>query len=208
MGIVIGRFHTITMDPPWNERGGGGRGAQNHYPLIKTREDMLRTILTARFADGSRAFDPRLDQAHLYMWVTNNYLPDGLWLMAALGFRYVTNLVWAKTRGGIGQYMQGWHELCLFGVQGKAFKSERIESLLGKAQLPHPCIPGTKKPKHSAKPAEIFRSVERLSRGPYCEMFSRPESPRPGWRHWGNEADIEASIGLPSDRDRQLPLIG
>ena len=80
------------LDPPWAEQGAGGikRGADRHYPLMKTR-DMPEAI----FCSG--AWNPH-PAAHMYMWVTNNYLLWGLWLMEALGFRYVTNIVWVKTK--------------------------------------------------------------------------------------------------------------
>ena len=34
--------------------------------------------------------------AHLYLWVPNALLPEGLEVMQAWGFRYVSNVIWAK----------------------------------------------------------------------------------------------------------------
>ena len=36
--------------------------------------------------------------AHLYLWVPNALLPEGLEVMQAWGFRYVSNIIWAKRR--------------------------------------------------------------------------------------------------------------
>ena len=99
-------YRTILADPPWNERGGGKvkRGADRHYPLLRTAE--IIEVMQAQLAARDIAPD-----AHLYLWVTNNYLPDGLRVMEALGFTYKTNIVWAKHRAGLGQYFRGKHEL-------------------------------------------------------------------------------------------------
>jgi N6-adenosine-specific RNA methylase IME4 len=43
--------------------------------------------------------------------------------------------------------------------------------------------------KHSAKPEEARRRIERLYPGPYLELFAR--QPREGWNVWGNEIGKE-----------------
>ena len=163
------RFACISADPPWLERGGGKskRGADKHYPLMNLR-DIHRTI----------AFDSPFDTApncHLWLWVTNNFLRDGLALMDLLGFRYVTNLVWVKDRFGLGQYLRGQHELCLFGVRGR----------LPSASRSVPTVVQAPRGKHSAKPAEAYAAIEAVSPGPRLELFAR--QPREGWTVWGNE---------------------
>lgn len=121
-------FTTFLLDPPWNEQGGGKikRGADRHYPLLKTL-DMPAVIRSSGLLNPSPA-------AHMYLWVTSNFLIDGLWLMGELGFTYKTNICWAKKRIGLGQYFRGKHELCLFGTYGKGFdartESNSVPSLL------------------------------------------------------------------------------
>jgi len=107
------KYRTILADPPWYERGAGKikRGADRHYDLLKTH-NIIRIILE------DSPFNPA-DNCHLYLWVTNNFLKDGLRVIDELGFRYVTNLVWVKDRFGLGQYFRGQHELCLFAVKGR-----------------------------------------------------------------------------------------
>ena len=170
-------FPTITADPPWKEQGAGKvkRGADRHYDLMD-REDILRTMLRAP------VWNPA-DNCHLYLWVTNNFLADGLWLMEALGFNYKTNVVWAKRRFGIGFYFRGQHELCLFGTRGLVQRTQRadISSLITADHGRD----ATGKIVHSRKPVEFYEMVEARSPGPFLEMFAR--TTRPGWASWGNQ---------------------
>lgn len=53
---------------------------------------------------------------HLYLWVTNSHIQDGLNIMKAWGFKYRTMITWKKDRFGIGQYFRGQTEQCLFGL--------------------------------------------------------------------------------------------
>lgn len=180
------RFGAILCDPPWAEHGGGKckRGADRHYPLLPTR-DIPRVMLMApewRPADDS----------HLYMWVTNNFLPDGLWCMGQLGFRYVTNLCWVKDRAGLGQYWRGQHELMLFGVRGSGLEARTDRRDLTTV-VDEPSLYGAPRGQHSAKPELFHDLIEQRSRGPYLEMFAR--QPRVGWTLWGNQApQIEGSV--------------
>jgi N6-adenosine-specific RNA methylase IME4 len=64
--------------------------------------------------------------AHLYLWVPNALLAEGLAVMAAWGFTYKANIVWHKIRKdggsdgrGVGFYFRNVTELVLFGVRGK-----------------------------------------------------------------------------------------
>ena len=121
------------------------------------------------------------EQCHLWLWVTNNFLPDGLRVMAAWGFTYKTNMAWGKVRNGkaqigMGQYLRGSHELCLFGTIGKTRYPEKrnVPSLLL-----------AERTAHSRKPDEAFDVFERVSAGPRVELFCREA--RLGWTAYGNE---------------------
>lgn len=168
------RYQTILIDPPWNETGGGKikRGADRHYPLMKTH-DIIRTILNVDQWKGIS------DHAHLYLWVTNNFLEDGLFLMKAIGFKYKTNIVWTKDRMGLGQYFRGQHEICLFGTKGTRPTQPRTDDRSISSLVSAP------RGKHSKKPEVFYDLIERRSHGPYLEMFAR--SKRIGWSSWGNE---------------------
>ena len=203
-GLDEGRFRTILADPPWMERGGGKikRGADRHYPLLPTKK-IPGVMKSATRSDGSPLWLPA-SNAHLYLWVTNNFLEDGLWVMRQLGFRYITNLPWVKVRNddqlsllplpsiktGTGQYFMGGHELILFGVRGKGLDpsvctARRDIGTVILAEHERDEDNGNKIV-HSRKPLSIYRDkIEARSKGPYLELFAR--SGREGWTSWGNE---------------------
>ena len=173
-------FRTLYADPPWNESGGGRikRGADRHYKLMKTKEIIIL---------GPKIQKVIADDAHCYLWVTNNFLKDGLAVMEAWGFRYITMITWAKHKFGLGQYFRGQTEHCLFGVRGRLpYKLEDGKRSSCSTLLVAP------KRKHSQKPEEMYELIERVSYMPYLELFAR--SPRDFWQVYGDE--VEGSIKL------------
>lgn len=120
------------------------------------------------------------DNCHLYIWSTNNYLPDALKVMEAWGFRYVTMITWVKDRIGLGQYFRGITEHCLFGVKGN-IPYKRID---GKRQQGKTVIVAPKQ-EHSRKPSELYDMIRRVSYGPMIELFARESVS--GFDSWGNE---------------------
>lgn len=169
------KYHTIYADPPWKESGGGKikRGADRHYPLMSTKD-----IMSMPISDISE------DNCHLYLWVTNNFLKDGLEVMQAWGFRYVTTITWFKDGNiGLGQYFRGKTEHCLFGVKGnlpyKIIDGKRQQGLTGFI---------AKKTEHSTKPQEMRTMIEKVSYEPRIELFAREVFQ--GWDYWGNDINI------------------
>ena len=176
-------YACVLADPPWPERGGGKitRGANRHYQTL-TRAQSPGMVVDLMLRSPVWHIAPN---AHLWLWVTNNYLRDGLAVMEACGFRYVTNAVWAKDRYGLGQYMRGQHELLLFGVRGRLPALTRsVGSLVGGRTIP--------RTKHSRKPQEAYSLIESVSPGPRVELFAR--SRRAGWDVWGNEAPTDDEV--------------
>lgn len=179
----MGPFRCIAMDPPWPERGSGKckRGADRHY-RVRGKQAICDIILSAP------VWHPA-EHAHLYMWVTNNYLESGLWLVRALGFRYITNLNWPKDRYGIGRYFRGQHELCLFAVRGKGLHPSVMTDRRDLSTSPPHLIGHVRdergKRVHSAKPAYYRELMEARSKGPRLEMFAREQAP--GWTCWGDQ---------------------
>lgn len=178
------KYLTIYADPPWSEQGGGKikRGADRHYPLMKTRDIIALPV------SGVAA-----PNAHLYLWATNNFLPDAFEVMEAWGFTYKTTITWAKDRFGLGQYFRGQTEHCLFGVRGmlpyKVIDDKRAQ---GRTLLT------ARVRGHSAKPHEMRSMIERVSYGPRLELFARERSR--GWDVWGNQVECDVQLcphGLP-----------
>lgn len=172
------KYEVIYADPPWSERGGGKikRGADKHYPLMSTDK-----IVDLRYD----VRDWSAPDSFLFLWVTNNFLPDGIRVMSAWGFDYINNIVWCKDRFGLGFYLRGQHELCLIGKRGKPSHSIQGKSRAGRF-IP-PSVIHAKRNEHSKKPDEMYDIIEGFSKGPYLEMFAR--SKRPGWDSWGNEIE-------------------
>ncbi|MEW6488048.1 MAG: MT-A70 family methyltransferase [Thermodesulfobacteriota bacterium] len=197
-----GPYTTILADPPWQFQNRTGKMAPEHkrllrYPTMEVKEIMELPV-------------PRLAAArsHLYLWVPNALLQEGLAVMAAWGFTYKSNLVWYKVRKdggpdgrGVGFYFRNVTELVLFGVRGSMRTLQP-----GRTQVN---LFLTRKREHSRKPDELYELVEACSPGPYLELFAR--FPRPGWDQWGNEDVEENSFhGVAKRRghiDQQLRLL-
>lgn len=181
-GFVAGRkFKTILADPPWQFQNRTGKVAPEHRRLNRYGTMTLNDI-KALPVDAAAA-----DTAHLYLWVPNALLPEGLAVMAAWGFNYKSNIVWHKLRKdggsdgrGVGFYFRNVTELLLFGVRGKNARTLQP----GRTQVNYV---GTRKREHSRKPDEQYDLIQSCSPGPFLEMFARGE--RPGWAIWGNQAD-------------------
>ena len=178
------KHRTVLLDPPWPEQGGGKikRGADRHYSLIKTKHEMLRTIVQCEHW-------PPADDAHVYMWTTDNYLTWAVWLFEAFGAKLHRTLPWRKTRMGLGQYFRGCHELLLFGTIGRGFAVKTDATLRTDALMDLDW-----RGKHSEKPPASYELIEARSEGPYLELFAR--SSRPGWTSWGNEVRDVVDVSL------------
>ena len=175
------RFKTILADPPWQFQNRTGKIAPEHKRLSRYGTLTLDDIKSLPIVDAAD------DTAHLYMWVPNALLPDGLEVMKAWGFTYKSNIVWHKLRKdggsdgrGVGFYFRNVTEMLLFGVRGKNARTLQP----GRTQVNYI---GTRKREHSRKPDEQYNVIQSCSPGPYLELFAR--GTRPGWAIWGNQAD-------------------
>ena len=171
------KYKTIYADPPWYEQGGGKvkRGADRHYHLLHI-QDIINIVKEI----------PIDDNAHMYLWVTNNFLEKGLKVMQELGFKYKTNIVWVKDKFGLGQYFRGQHELCLFGVKGHLPYKHQIDAQ--RSCCTETTVITAKRREHSQKPIEMYSKIENTSYPPYIEVFAREK--RKGWDSLGDELDV------------------
>lgn len=172
-------YATILADPPWQFKNRTGKVAPEHRRLARYRTLSLQEIKEIPVWLVSS------EPSHLYLWVPNALLKDGLDVMAAWGFEYKTNIVWHKVRKdgepdgrGVGFYFRNTTELVLFGVRGHMRTLSR-----GRRQVN---IIKTQKREHSRKPDELYEIIEACSPGPYLELFAR--GPREGWDQWGDQA--------------------
>ena len=175
------RFATVLADPPWRFVNRTGKMAPEHRRLSRygtmTVEEIARLPVAEIVAPT----------AHLYLWVPNALLPEGLRVLSAWGFEYKTNLVWHKLRKdggsdgrGVGFYFRNVTELILFGVRGRNARTLAP----GRRQVN---LLATRKREHSRKPDEQYEIIEACSPGPFLELFAR--GTRKGWTTWGDQAD-------------------
>ncbi len=180
---TVGRrkFSTVLADPPWQFTNRTGKMAPEHkrlsrYPTMSLQD--IKDLPVEAIVN---------DTAHLYLWVPNALLPDGLAVMSHWGFTYKSNLIWYKIRKdggpdrrGVGFYFRNVTEVILFGVRGKNARTLQP----GRSQEN---IISTQKREHSRKPDEQYGLIEACSPGPFVELFAR--GPRKGWFSWGNQAE-------------------
>ena len=175
------KFHTILADPPWRFQNRTGKVAPEHRRLNR--------YSTMSLAEISALPVPELtdEKAHLYLWVPNALLPDGLAVLSAWGFEYKTNIIWEKVRKdgnpdgrGVGFYFRNVTEMLLFGVKGD--KNRTLSPARSQVNIIR-----TQKREHSRKPDEFYPLIEACSPGPYLELFAR--GVRENWTVWGNQAD-------------------
>jgi N6-adenosine-specific RNA methylase IME4 len=174
------RFGTVLADPPWRFVNRTGKVAPEHRRLSR-----YITLPTAEIA-ALPITECLLETAHLYIWVPNALLPEGLQVMQAWGFKYKSNIIWHKLRKdggsdgrGVGFYFRNVTEVLLFGVRGRNARTRD----LGRTQVNYI---GARKREHSRKPDEQYQVIEGCSPGPYIELFAR--GARTGWTSWGIQA--------------------
>ena len=172
-----GKFGTILADPPWRFSNRTGKMAPEHRRLLRYETMSMQEIYELPV--------PQLaaPKSHLYLWVPNALVSEGLEVMKRWGFVYKTNLIWYKTRKdggpdgrGVGFYFRNVTEIVLFGIRG-ALRTYQP----GRRQVN---IIATQKREHSRKPDELYGIIENCSPGPYLELFARHM--REGWQQWGN----------------------
>ena len=176
-------YATIYADPPWRFQNRTGKVAPEHkrlnrYPTMSLNE--IEALPVPSIA---------AEKSHLYLWVPNALLPEGLAVMKAWGFEYKGNIIWEKVRKdgqpdgrGVGFYFRNVTEILLFGIRGE--NNRTLAPARSQVNLVR-----TQKREHSRKPDEMVEIIERCSPGPYIELFARGD--RPGWDMWGNQAKTQ-----------------
>ena len=165
------KFNTIYADPPWPYDNQATRSATcNIYKKgeFKMSMDDLKAMPINSLSN---------DNCHLHLWTTNGFLHEAMHLIESWGFTYKSCFVWVKPRMGIGNYWRVSHEFLLFALKGKQpFMAHDEMSWME-----------MRTGKHSSKPEAIRKKIEKVSPGPYLELFARKVAP--GWVSWGNEIE-------------------
>lgn len=176
------KYGAVLADPPWRFQNRTGKMAPEHkrlnrYPTLNLAE--IKEIPVHLVA---------AENSHLYLWVPNALLLEGIEVLEAWGFKYKSNLIWHKVRKdggpdgrGVGFYFRNTTEIILFGVRG------HLRTLQpGRRQVN---IIRTQKQEHSRKPDELYDIIESCSPGPFLELFARGK--RENWTAFGNQANQE-----------------
>ena len=185
-------YKTIYADPPWQFQNRTGKVAPEHKRLNRYETMSLEEIKglpVPAIAD---------EKAHLYLWIPNAMLPDGLAVMDAWGFDYKGNIIWEKVRKdgqpdgrGVGFYFRNVTEMLLFGIRKHSMPNRTLQPARSQVNLIR-----TRKREHSRKPDEIIPIIEACSSGPRIELFAR--GIRPGWDMWGNQATDDYEPNWPT----------
>jgi N6-adenosine-specific RNA methylase IME4 len=182
---MMEQYQTIVADPPWK--------FQRQSERIRPRYSLMELEAIKRVPVSNLA----AENSHLYLWVPNALIRDGLTVMGAWGFEYKTLLTWAKYSLGVGNYFRNATEQVLFGIKGRLpslRKNARTWFLADRRE-------------HSRKPDEFYRIVETMSPGPRIDIFSRES--RSGWDQWGNECDFfNRTQGESNEREQAVETDG
>lgn len=166
-----GKYNVIYADPPWDVKAGPdwGSGEESKdllYPTMSIEEIAKLSV------DELAAKD-----AHLYLWTINKYIEETYEIARAWGFEPSALLTWCKPPHGIGlggTYVQTTEHL-LFARKGTLKANERIDT----TWFNYP------RGRHSEKPMQVRKMIERVSPGKKIELFARDKFD--GWDVWGNE---------------------
>ncbi len=176
------RYRTIVADPPWHygRRFNGFSGGEitAKMPRYGTLKPMPYATMSIAEISALPVRDLAADGAHLYLWVTQKFIWDAPAVATAWGFKPSVLLTWCKEpRGrGLGDAFTPTTEFVLFAHRGGLRPLSRHDSTWFAG----------KRAEHSTKPDCFLDIAERVSPGPYLELFARRD--RLGWDTWGNES--------------------
>lgn len=163
------KYRTVYADPPWAYTNRASRGAANNHYATLDIETICAEPVEELVAEN----------AHLHLWTTNAFLPESFSVIEAWGFQYKSCLVWIKPQLGMGNYWRVSHEFLLLGVRGSSpFEDKSCQSWV--------INPRTR---HSKKPFAIRQLIEKVSPGPYLELYGREEQPGTEWTVYGNQVE-------------------
>lgn len=193
------RYRCIVADPPWDHSDGTGK----NFGAAKWNKDTrfgvghgeIRVtglpygVLSLEEIKALPVSELAQTDSHLYLWTTQRYLRASFDVAEAWGFRVVSTLVWCKKpKGFMGGAWRTSTEFIQFAKRGSLAHVEQApQRWFTWPRKSHSVAAGeSSSDGHSAKPDAFLDLVERVSPGPYLELFARRQ--RLGWDTWGDEA--------------------
>ncbi len=178
-------FNSIVIDPPWPITMAG----QIESPRHRRPERLTYNTMSLADIKALPIGDIANPGAHIYLWATNKTLRDAFDVLEGWSIAYHQTLVMTKPSGmtpSLG-YVFGT-EFCLLGFNGRPMQPFTDIGALNWFSSP------SRQGKHSVKPDAFYDLVERMSPGPYAEIFARRK--RFNWSVWGNETFKDFDFGL------------
>jgi N6-adenosine-specific RNA methylase IME4 len=197
----MNKYHVIYADPPWETKAGRElkgytflNGKQTFAAGSNVARDLSYPTMTLEEIKALPVKSIAHADAHLYLWVTNQYLLEAKEVIKQWGFKYSTSIIWSKNPmgGGLGGAFGISHEILLFCRRGTLRTKCRIKGTVHHVKRPY--VNG--KPVHSKKPEYFAELIEKVSPGPYVELFAR--ATRTGWDIWGNELQNDVQMEIPA----------
>jgi N6-adenosine-specific RNA methylase IME4 len=162
------KFGTVYADPPWRYGNSATRAsADGEYSNTMSMEEICAEPVA----------ELTTDPAHLHLWTTNGFLREAFDVIDAWGFTYKSCMVWVKPQMGIGNYWRVSHEFLLLGVKGGLVFDDHAQMSWVQAD----------RTRHSRKPRVVRERIEKVSPGPYLEMYGREIVD--DWTVYGNQVE-------------------
>jgi len=181
----VSRYRTIVADPPWTyEAMPVGGAAPGTFGVTRSLDYSTMTVAEVAALPVADLAD---EDAVLWLWTTNRWLPDAFAVMEAWGFDYRQTLVWGKNNPmPVGSVAPSAAEFLLVGRRGKPTTGWAFPSSVIVTPRPFGRV-------HSTKPDCFLDYIEATSPAPRLELFARRA--RFGWDYWGNESLGTAQMG-------------
>lgn len=175
------RYATVVADPPWAHKRTGWTPGDKHWMGNRKGQpkdtEVPYPVLSVEEIAALPVADLAAKDAHLYLWTTAMFLRSAFDIAEAWGFTVSAPLVWCKaSKGFFGGTFTSNVEFVLFCRRGSLPTNDKINTRWFTWE----------RLAHSQKPEAFMDIVERVSPGPYLELFARRN--RLGWDTWGNES--------------------
>jgi len=185
-GLQLRGYGAIYADPAWSFRTYGGDDTTPHRTTVEPYPVMSLEAI-ARLPVAQLA----AQDCVLFLWVVDPLLPEGIEIGRGWGFTFKTRAFeWDKGSIGMGYWTRKEGESCLLFTRGKpARRAKDVRQFIREPRR-----------QHSRKPDEVYRRIERLVAGPYCELFATRRWV--GWAGWGRDypASAEDTRRMMTDR--------
>ncbi|KAK2466489.1 hypothetical protein APHAL10511_002131 [Amanita phalloides] len=175
---VLGKFHVIMADPPWD--------IHMSLPYGTMTDDEMRAMPIPTLQD----------EGLLFLWVTGRAMEVGRECLRVWGYTRVDEVVWVKTNqlqrvirtGRTGHWLNHTKEHMLVGVKTVTDSNGVLKypSWVNRGLDTDVIVSEVRET--SRKPDEIYAIIERMCPGGRkVEIFGRKHNTRPGWLTLGNQ---------------------